>query len=162
MKKLFLAGVAALFLATGTAHANSENYSCDTPTPYIGENVLQITRTYIIFNYNLDIWSIQHLLLDGTSAYREAQYQIKDESNSSGQKKWTGSNRKNPNLVMMGEIKHEVGKWAYFEWLWNKGELIMNQGAYCINLGIVTDPQYPNWVFSDPPVKKKLWQRRPD
>ena len=71
MIKVLLAGVAALSMMSA-AHAVTEGYSCDGPTVYLGEKTT-ITSTAIQFNYNLEIWSIQHYLLNKTTVYREAQ-----------------------------------------------------------------------------------------
>jgi hypothetical protein len=105
-----------------------------------------ITSTAIQYNYNLDIWSIQHYLLNKTTVYREAQYIIKEDSNST-RKRWVGTHRTNADLVMFGEIRQEDGKPAYFEWLWEKDKLIMNMGAFCTATYRNPDPKWPKWLF---------------
>jgi hypothetical protein len=63
---------------------------------------------------------------------------------------------KNPDLVMLGEIKHEAGEYYYYEWLWEKEKLIMHQGAFCRKIHTTADPQWPNWLFNDPPNVRAL------
>jgi hypothetical protein len=152
--RLFLPGVAALSVLASAAHAVTEGYSCDGPTVYLGEKTT-ITSTAIQYNYNLDIWSIQHLLADKTTVFREAQYIIKEDSNST-RKQWVGTHRTNPDLVMLGEIQKEADKPVYFEWLWDKDKLIMNMGAFCTATYKRPDSKWPNWLFNHPPAVRVL------
>jgi hypothetical protein len=126
--------LAALLAGVGTpAFAEMD---CGAPIQKVGRDTGRnpVISVYVAREPN-GTWHVNHRLADGTTIYRQDQYDMIDISQP-GTFVWQGSNRRNPWIWMRGESKTVNGQNGYVESLYDArqgNKLVMYSEVQCGN-----------------------------
>jgi clan AA aspartic protease (TIGR02281 family) len=109
---------------------------CGPPNQIVGKVFVQAGKDQIISSHiwrnQNGNWYIIHKLLDGTSSYRELQYNIVDVVHSSSKiYSWYGYLNRNPSMLMNGFVTIMNDEWSYDEILSRNNKVIMESVSSC-------------------------------
>jgi hypothetical protein len=142
---------AATISFVGQAQAATE-LNCFPARTLIGDNNPtagnRVVKTYV--RHSDSGWLVFHTLASTAVIDRSSQYSIIDTSNPSSTNQWTGTLNRNPNLIMVGQVRTDLrtGLYYYVEAIYDKaqnGALIVKTVAECRPIGNVASITAPRW-----------------
>jgi clan AA aspartic protease (TIGR02281 family) len=132
---------AAMVLFFGQAQAAIE-LNCFPARTIVGNNnpspANRVVKTYV--RHSDARWLVFHTLASQAMIDRSSQYSMMDSSNLSSPEQWTGRFNREPNLIMVGEVRadHRTGLYYYIEAIYDQskaGSLIVKTVAECSPVG---------------------------
>ena len=155
VKPLLLASVAALALSNANAaHAASVLYSetCGSSTLTVGD-YSKDRDVSVHATYDNGAWTVIHTLSNGHVYDRGVQYATSDATVVGADglvyAKWVGTLRRNPAIMMTGQLAVIGSVPHYYETMVKNGQTIMQSDAVCTFDGAAPAPSYG---FSAPQV----------